>query len=60
MATMTPYNPRALPKISTISIFMNEPLCCASRRAAPDPIMPTAIPVARFVMPTRSPAEKVT
>ena len=38
IATMTPYRPKALPKISTMSIFMKVPYFWASVRAAPAPI----------------------
>ena len=56
IATMTPKSPRALPKISTISIFMKVPFWFASRRAADAPIYPTQIPHARFTKPVVTPA----
>ena len=56
MAIMTPYRPRAPPKISTISIFMKVPLCAASVKAAPDPIIPTQIPQVRLHPPVMTPA----
>ena len=58
IATMTPYRPKALPKISTISIFMKVPFWLASVRAAPAPIYPTHIPQAKLVNPTITPAVK--
>ena len=57
IATITPYRPRALPKISTISIFMKVPCWAASVIAAPDPIIPTQIPHARLVKPEVRPAK---
>ena len=54
---ITPYKPIALPKISTISIFINVPFWLASVRAAPDPIIPTPNPHAKFVNPTINPAQ---
>ena len=57
--TITPYNPKALPKISIISIFINDPLAYVSTRAAPEPIIPTQIPHAKLVKPTMNPTENI-
>ena len=58
IAIITPYSPRALPKISTMSIFIKVPFCAASTRAAPDPMIPTQIPQVRLVRPQMNPAAK--
>ena len=54
--TMTPNNPKALPKISMIRIFTKVDGVCASASAAPAPVTPTAIPQQRLDNPTESPA----
>ena len=54
--TMTPNSPKALPKISTISIFMKVPFYYASTKAAEAPIYPTHKPQARLTNPAVTPA----
>lgn len=56
---MSPNNPMALPKISTINILTNNAELAASARAAPDPTMPTAIPQNKFTNPTATPAPNI-
>lgn len=53
---MSPNNPIALPKISTIKIFTNNAGFAASAKAAPDPTMPTQTPHTKFTIPTVRPA----
>ena len=56
---MTPQRPSALPKISTINIFINVPFYAASVNAAPEPIIPTQIPQPKFEIPHKRPAAKI-
>ena len=58
MPIMTPNNPRALPKISTIRIFTKVEGVCASARAHPEPVTPTHTPQKRFERPTERPLPK--
>lgn len=45
MPTIKPNRPIAEPKISTMRILTNSAELAASARAAPDPTIPTAIPI---------------
>jgi hypothetical protein len=56
--TITPNKPRALPKISMMRILTNVEGVCASARAAPDPVTPTANPQKKLESPTEIPAVK--
>merc|ERR1719321_74848 len=56
--TMTPKRPRALPKISTMSIFTKSSGLWASPRAQPLPETPTQIPQKRLESPTERPTAK--
>lgn len=56
---MTPNRPRALPKISIISIFTNVDGVWASARAQPDPVTPTHTPQNKLESPTEMPAPKM-
>jgi len=61
-----PNSPIALPKISTTRILMKVDGCCASAKAAPAPVTPTAIlvinmqfyPHTRLEIPTVIPVQK--
>ena len=56
--TMIPYSPRALAKISTMSIDTKVAGACAWVFAVPDPMTPTESPQNKLLKPTVSPAAK--
>jgi hypothetical protein len=57
---ITPYKPKALPKISTISILTKVDGVWACARAVLEPTTPTETPQTRFENPTISPDAKTT
>ena len=57
--TMTPNNPIADPKISTIRILTNVAGVCASASAQLAPTAPTHTPQKRLERPTVTPEEKI-
>ena len=59
MPMITPNNPSADPKISTISILTNKLPLCESANAHALPVMPTQIPQTKLENPTVRPAVKI-